>query len=659
MRLTLRALLASMHGLLSPDEEERLREKIDQSPFAQQLVGHIRDRVTRRELSPLPTEGIGNTRDPNVIAEYLDHELSSDEVPGVEQLCFESDRHLAEVAACHQIINLVLDKPAQVSSQLRDRIYLIAPEDSNSAMQPLITNSDSNLNDESIRPSELPAASDTQNIPQPHSIEQAVADSRDVLKRSRSGSLQKVMLLIAICLLIATGFYFGKAQLEKHQQTNRNRDSSEPENKTPKQVEGLPPQTFVAQESRALSGVTNQGQLKQGESTSPTISPITYLEKISDASLRNENHSGIQLASQNGLVLEVPIERKQLQVMTPQMMVHPDRQLFVAPSGTGIFDLGDLSRLVALGPSRFQIQSSQNLSASYGRFLLKPSFNNPYELEIARSKRLTIKASSPQCLLAISVRHLRLPGYNPTESPAVPEVEIWCLSGSVTIDEESQASVSLRPGLSWKSTGRFAGQMLRNQKVPDWTSGVEHNAIEQAAFSQLTNQLLASSAPSQKLHSLSGTSSAEVRDAASRTLAYLGDYTSLLQALKDKGQRAYWNGQYQILMNPSLTSGSEVEELHQLIHSTYEDSGPVVSRILWGYSKKQYELGESARLIDMLDHSELEVRVLAFHTLKEFTGYTLGYQPEHSSAVRAHAVRKWWERWRNGEVVGQSFQNHR
>ncbi|MEP3932947.1 hypothetical protein, partial [Rhodopirellula bahusiensis] len=61
----------------------------------------------------------------NVISEYLDSTLSAEQIAEVERVCLESDTTLAEAAACHQILTMVLGQPARVSDGLKERIYAL------------------------------------------------------------------------------------------------------------------------------------------------------------------------------------------------------------------------------------------------------------------------------------------------------------------------------------------------------------------------------------------------------------------------------------------------------------------------------------------------------------------------------------------------------
>src|SRR5581483_489793 len=87
-----------------------------------ELIERIAQVTRRRRLTTPPTTGPGGL-DPNTMAEYLDNEVSAEQAAEVEQLCLASDVHLAEIAACHQILTLVLGEPALVPPTAKQRMY--------------------------------------------------------------------------------------------------------------------------------------------------------------------------------------------------------------------------------------------------------------------------------------------------------------------------------------------------------------------------------------------------------------------------------------------------------------------------------------------------------------------------------------------------------
>jgi hypothetical protein len=124
VRLTLRTLLAYLDDTLEPSEIKQIGQKVAESDAAQELIARIKQVTRRRRLTTPPAGGPGGkVFDPNTVAEYLDNELDSEQLAEVEKLCLESDVHLAEIAACHQILTLVLGEPALVPPTARERMY--------------------------------------------------------------------------------------------------------------------------------------------------------------------------------------------------------------------------------------------------------------------------------------------------------------------------------------------------------------------------------------------------------------------------------------------------------------------------------------------------------------------------------------------------------
>jgi hypothetical protein len=123
MRLTLRTLLAYLDDTLSPAKAREIGLKVAENPQAQELIDRIKRVTRRRGLATPPAGTEGSASDPNTVAEYLSDTLPADQLAQFEAACLESDVHLAEVAACHQILTLVLSEQVRVPPTARKRMY--------------------------------------------------------------------------------------------------------------------------------------------------------------------------------------------------------------------------------------------------------------------------------------------------------------------------------------------------------------------------------------------------------------------------------------------------------------------------------------------------------------------------------------------------------
>lgn len=123
MRLTLRTLLAYLDDTLPPDQAKAIGTKVAESETAAELIDRIRKLTRKRGLSTPSSGDPGSPSDPNTVSEFLGDTLSHEQVAAFEKACLENDVHLAEVAACHQILTLLLSEPVRVPPTARQRMY--------------------------------------------------------------------------------------------------------------------------------------------------------------------------------------------------------------------------------------------------------------------------------------------------------------------------------------------------------------------------------------------------------------------------------------------------------------------------------------------------------------------------------------------------------
>lgn len=111
MRLTVRTLLAWIDGVLAPEDQQALGEKVAASGVAPALVERTKAVVGHQGLLAPSPVGRGLADDPNTAAEFLDNVLDTERLEAFERICIESDIHLADVAACHEILAEITREP--------------------------------------------------------------------------------------------------------------------------------------------------------------------------------------------------------------------------------------------------------------------------------------------------------------------------------------------------------------------------------------------------------------------------------------------------------------------------------------------------------------------------------------------------------------------
>jgi hypothetical protein len=205
----LRTLLAYLDDTLEPSEIKQIGQKVNESETAQKLIERIKQVTRRRRLTTPPLTGPGVKFDPNTVAEYLDNELAPEQVAELEKVCLESDVHLAEVAACHQILTLVLGEPPLIPPTAKERMYGLVQ------------------GSESIRSRKAPAAATTDPLGGDTEGDEALLFGSPFRKGSwMRWGLPAAILLLAVGL--GTAFWQARPSANREAKVARN-DSTTPD----------------------------------------------------------------------------------------------------------------------------------------------------------------------------------------------------------------------------------------------------------------------------------------------------------------------------------------------------------------------------------------------------------------------------------------------
>ena len=627
MRLTLRTLLAYLDDVLEPDDADQIARKISESEFASELRYRALSSSRKLQLSSPPLDAVGTGHDANTVADYLDNTLSLDQVPEFERVCLESDTSLAEVVSCHRIMMMVLGEPAQIRPELRQHL------------NGLIDSAGKTSGESVVEPEETVSAPVTL-------AEQRLAREKPdyVAAGTRSGLGRLAVASILVILIGLVGLRLAGPFNAEHSILGGFFSS---------------PEDLVDLVDQVDQG---DGESQLDPSPLETAGQSSQLPNpdLDQPIARNDNLLAMNQLGNEYLLRRTGSESSWQPVGVDEQLV-PGDQLLSLPLfhprislSNGIQVTLDGYCQVALHPA--STTSGTIMAVDHGQLSLYNvgSRESTIDLELAGIAGIA-QLPSPGARILIEVSHYIPPGGNPLEMEPVSVVRLICI-GSANWETPSltqPAGIAVEAGyLTYTMVADQEAVRGRVGTLPVWVTrqGTEKPLEREAASGLLENMDLEQPIETLLLKQLEGHNRVEVRALAAECLAVLGQYDSVLQCWNDAEYRSHWERQVQLVCKLA-TSGTDVSrEIQQSLSRQREQRSDVLYRLLLGYSPEQLEGEAGVTLVEQLNDSDMDVRLLAHLNLKWITGFSKEYRAHKSPDQQSPQIQGWRQLLKEGLV---------
>jgi len=697
-------MLAYLDNVLEAPDAHELERKIEESSFASGLVHRIRDSMRRPRLAAPKLAGKGMGLDPNSVAEYLDNNLEPERLPDFEKVCLESDVHLAEVAACHQILTLVLDEPARVEPTLRNRMYRLGQVTPQAAASSSGNGASSTAG--------VSTASETPASPAPEVIP-AIARSAD--SRIPFKSLALTLLLgfaFAMVLFQVIGIerlrsIFGRRSNSETAATAPS--SPQPETTTTEVVE---PATEPASEPAPAFGPDGESPVSPVEPNQPdeaaASSPESAVMPVADAAVATaadppaddlgpidpnlvgsdavatvtatpEEAASAEAPTPVPPIISAPpspdaaagpvasrsatpvgryVSEEQVLArfdeaqegyfpLAPDTALLPGDGLLTLPTYRPQLMLFPGVKVTLSGDSRVRIGKTHEeplgpgLSIDSGRAVIVPVGDPNIVVHLDLAGRIgTLSFANADSIVAVEVRHYLPPGIDPELEPASSVVEFVAVSGQAVWQEQDQTQ-TVEAGRVLAMIDQQPATLFEAGPLPAWIEGNNLSDIDRLASSELRRYLAFDRPLMLSLLERVDFRKIDVRALACRSLCNLDAFEPALEALGDEAHHSYWDAHVDALRASAVRDITAAGKLHAAARKVGGDAGEQLYRSLYGYSPEQLAAGAGASLIEQLESERIDLRVLAYENLRRITGKTHMFRPEQPPAQERRKVLNW------------------
>jgi hypothetical protein len=741
MRLTLRTLLAYLDGILDPNDAQDIGKKIEESEFATGLVHRIRDVMRRMRLGAPSLSDRAAKLDPNTVAEYLDNTLASEAVTDFEKVSLDSDIHLAEVAACHQILTLVLGEPAEIDAASRDRMYQIK--------------------DHPTGPPAIPvggaAAASVDSLP----IIDTTRGDGDLGRRKgrrrptvpeylreprRRKWLPAAAVVAVVCVIVAVLMALGQFQPgtplgnelvrwgvvaprelaadvgEPHDKPEKEAAAAkepakveatttkavaepgkesakeavkEPIKEPAKQSVPQPDKQPAAEPSKKLAGektdlvikaettveggaIVNSGVVPAPAQTMPVkeaekqppgeivagVAPKPGLkrgatEQEASKAVAAEppplppEPMGRVMSSDQVLLKDDPVMGGWVRVAANQMLM-PQR-LLALPTYRPKVTLTVGVTLETLGGTQIELLASgpdelPGVRILYGRVVMLPVAKAGAQVRVAFGNRSGVLTfADPEAVAALDVRRIHAPGTDPEAKPPHVVAKLYATTGTLLWEEnggrEGRKKLQLLPPQWVSFNGPLTSAPAASKDLPPWITADGISPLDRRASASIAQLQALPTDRLARVALLELTTSRpqkEVKWLALRCLACLGQYRDMVASLGDAARKPVWPDHIVELREAVARDADSAAAVRLALEKQYPQQATELYRMLWGYSDKDLQGGEDAKLVRGLDDESLAVRVLSSWNLRDIMGGRgQYYYPEQTAAKRSQSARRW------------------
>lgn len=690
MRLTLRTLLAYLDDVLEPAQAREIGEKIAESKEATELVARIRDVVRRRRIGAPELAGPGSGPDPNIVSDYLENLLPPAQVVELERLCQTSDVHLAEVAACHKILSMVVGHPIDVSDEMRERMYGLGV---------------ARASVDAVGIGAAPVMAEGMS-----SVETGADVGLPEYLTRRSYAQQYGAITLVILLTL---FWLGLVWTDSSLWTQAPPlADAEPSQQADPDAAPAPVvvggQADANGKQDALPGDLASQQVPQQAMTNEGTSELSPAPPgiVPPASLPPKGTpTDVAASLESSRVMSDPMPGG---IPIPPVPVAPDAGEDVPDELPFVFQSGDEFVIKKLARQSEWIVHPIGIPMEVGDELASPApFRNVYSLsnildvtlepgtrirrlprtnetelglELNRGQMVFFRPLTTTEVVRIDLMaagqfwHLTLdqPGtrvavevipeapsaFPPNAVSLPPKGGIAVLSGMVHVSFQGESEIELTPESGyarWPASGRRLA-LHPEQGAPAWAR--EDAAQATPAVRQLARLYQKEFIPEQTVAQCIGPVVADRRagisELAVKTLSLIDDHNFLTEALLSDHQESRLAAIHSLRMwlnqNPVLNKELLREELAQ---SVREESVPVFEKLIWGFSPQDAQDPEVSRqMIDWMKDDQVAIRQLAFEFVSRVTGRSYDYLPIAPLVQRRSALSRWEEFLkRNGGVL--------